>query len=568
MYSGYYLVDFGNLAQMQDQGKIKINIPDDECEDLVFKVKSVKYINEQDYYWYGELLSSPNEAECYCQLGSIILISSQFGRIGYISIDDKTFELIELSQNRFALGKPDGSKFTEAECGVTNSIPYVNPDIIPDIQVRENGNCDVRCLVLYTNKALEAEGGLAAINNRVNLAIAQTNQALRNSFIDDSQLRIELAGVEPLSFTETQLIRFDVNNLASTLDAQNLRSNFDADIVVLLTAGDYGSTFGIVRMIGPNDNTSYSIVQTGTATTGRFTFAHEVAHLFGARHNDDPESGIPHGHNFRTGNFIPCIFGKKQLTILNKAGEADVRILHYSNPQVTYDDKKTGVNGTRDNAQQLRNTACTVAQFEETIRPFNVFVTGDINTCPCGGSSLGVNIFGGTSGATYTYFGEKSIDGINWSTLSTISTAYIPPSAPPHHNCPEEDYIFVRTHVVSSDGQEDIASATIARIYEWPGQEEPCFNQSLNISEGYDNISVFPNPASGYIESEITLLKKGKFTIRIMDSTGKLVTTIIESQDLEMGKHRFSFELRQSGMFFVNAFSDKGEQIVSQFIKL
>ncbi len=568
MYTSYFLVDFGNLAQMQNEGKISINIPDDECEDLVFKVSSVKYVNEQDYYWYGELQSTSNENDCYCRLGNITLISSQYGRIGYISIDDKTFELLELSSSRFVLGKLDGSKFTDAECGVTSKTLSVDPSDMPDIQSRENGNCDVRCLVLYTNNALDAEGGLDAINNRVNLAIAQTNQALSNSSIDVTQLRIELAGVQPLIFTETQIMRTDVFNLANNIDAQILRNAFEADIVVLLTDGDYGNSFGIVEMIGPNNGTSYSIVQTGAATTGRFTFAHEVAHLFGGGHNDDPRPGIPHGHNFKTGNFIPCIFGKKQRTILNLADAGDVRIQHYSNPQVYYDGKKTGVSGSKDNSQQLRNTSCSVSQFRETIRPFNVFITGDINTCPCGSASLVVNIFGGTSGATYTYFWEKSMDGINWTAMSTNSTAYIPPTAPPHHNCPEEDYIFVRVHVVSSDNQQGNAFATITRVYQWPGQVEPCYNQPLIKNEVIDQVTIFPNPTIGHTESAITLSKKGKFTIRILNSTGRIVTTIAENQELEMGTHTFSFDLRQSGLFFVNCISETGEQIVSKFIKL
>lgn len=568
MYTNFNLVDFGNLEQMQNQGKITINIPNDDCDDLIFRVLSIDYVNEQNYYWYGILQSTANENDCNCSLGSITLISSQFGRIGYISVDDNTYELLELSSNRFVLAKLDGSKFTESECGVTNTTPSANLENIPSVQTRDIGNCNVRCLVLYTDNALAAEGSLAALNNRVNLAIAQTNQALRNSWIDDSELRIELAGVQPLEFNETQFIRNDINSLTNNLNAQNLRDIFEADIVVLLTDGEYGSTFGIVRMIGPNEGKSYAIVQTGAATTGRFTFAHEVAHLFGGGHNDDPRPGIPHGHKFKTGNFMPCIFGKSQRTILNLAGENDVRIQHFSNPIVTFDGQKTGVSGKKDNAQQLRNTSCQVAQFRETIRPFSANITGDINTCPCGAAFLGLNITGGTAGATYTYLWERSTDGINWTVFSNFSTAFIPSTGAPHHQCPEEDYIFVRVLITSNDNQQTTASTTIARIYEWPGQEEPCLNQPFTNNGDINNITLFPNPTIGYTEGIFTVTKQGIFTIKVNDSYGRLITTIIDKKLVEEGEHNFSFNLSQPGLYFIQSVNQEGETLISKLIKI
>jgi len=568
MYTNFNLVDFGNLEQLQNQGKITIDIPNDDCDDLIFRVLSIDYVNEQNYYWYGVLQSTANENDCNCRLGDITLISSQYGRIGYISVDDNTYELLELSSTRFVLAKLDGTKFTESECGVTNFTPSANPQDIPDIQTRDIGNCNVRCLVLYTNNALLAEGNLAALNNRVNLAMAQTNQALRNSWIEESELRIELASVQPLAFLETDRIDIDVANLTIDPIAQNLRDIFEADIVVLLTDGEYGSTFGIVEMIGPNDGTSYTIVQTGAATTGRFTFAHEIAHLFGARHNDDPTAGIPHGHKFKTGNFMPCIFGKSQRTILNKAGEDDIRILHFSNPKVSFNGQKTGVAGKKDNAQQLRNTSCQVAQFRETIRPFSATITGDINTCPCGAAFLGLNITGGTAGATYTYLWERSMDGINWTNFSNFSTASIPPTGAPHHHCPEEDYIFVRVLITSNDNQQTSASATIARLYEWPGQEEPCLNQPFTNNGEINNFTLFPNPTIGYTEGQFTVTKHGIFTIKVNDSYGRLVATIIDKKLLEEGDHNFSFNLNQPGLYFVQGVNEGGETQITKLIKL
>lgn len=161
----------------------------------------------------------------------------------------------------------------------------------------------------------------ANINNRIALAIAQTNQALLNSNVVPQNARVVLSGSALLpGFTETERIGDDVATYAARSDVQTTRTITQSDLMILLTNGPYGS-YGVVRAIGPQFATSFGIVQTGAATTGRFTFAHEVAHLFGARHND--HEAIPvyaKGYIFNTGWFI---FTKRRYTIMALLQEID-----------------------------------------------------------------------------------------------------------------------------------------------------------------------------------------------------------------------------------------------------
>ncbi len=42
IYTDYYIIEFGNVRDLQSEGEITINLPDDDCEDLIFKAKSVE----------------------------------------------------------------------------------------------------------------------------------------------------------------------------------------------------------------------------------------------------------------------------------------------------------------------------------------------------------------------------------------------------------------------------------------------------------------------------------------------------------------------------------------------
>lgn len=564
MYTDYYLADWGALIDLQSEGEVAINLPDDDCAELIYQARSVQYTDEGNYSWYGILKFKEEDEDCYCLLGAMTLISSEHGRIGHIIIDDKTYELLELSPEKMLLAKLDSSKFTESECGVNHAVS-TNEDTYDreKAQDRDNGNCDVRCLVLYTNNARNTEGSITAINNRVNLAIHQTNQALRNSDVDRCQLKIELVGVQFFDFEEgsndmgEDIRRFRDNDLD---EVNALLDLSEADIVILMTDGDYGGTFG-VAFVGPNDELPIALVETGAATTGRFTFAHEVAHLFGAQHDDSPVPGIPHGHNFKTGNFLPCIFGARQRTILNRAGNNDIRIQHYSNPDVEYDDKKTGKENKRDNAQQLRNTACIVAQFRTTEEPFSLSIGGDAYACPCMGAYIEADLFGGTAGATYDYTWFMSDDGINWNSLP-YSGANALVTVP----CTEGEGVFVRIDVAGSDGNTGSNTTFIQAAMEWAGQEAPC--PLLTDPDPSNNrLTIYPNPSTNQINIEFQAKMDGVYSILLKDINGKLVEPILQNEYLKLGFYHYIVEPKQAGLFFIHYLDAMGNSHIQKLLK-
>lgn len=564
MYTDYYLVEFGALADLQEDGRITINLPDDNCGDLIYKAKSVDYESEQDYTWYGVLETAIEDNGCHCRLGGITLISSEHGKIGHIMVDSKTYELMQLGENKYLLGKLDASKFTESECAVTNDAPIKSSGIDQKVKPRSSGWCEVRCLVLYTAAALDAEGNVAAINNRVNLAITQTNQALINSNLYPCQVSIELAGVQAYNAfeEESNFIGFDFQRFIDDEmdDVNQLRDFFEADIVVLLTDGEYGNVLGIAA-IGPDETRPLAFVQTGAATTGRFTFAHEVAHLFGAGHDNDQRPGIPHGHNFKTGDFFPCLFGTRQRTIMNLLGFEGARIQHFSNPDVKFDGEKTGKDGTRDNAQQIANEACIVGQYEESVEPFIVYLGGDQFMCPCKGASLEATVIGGTVGATFDYDWFISNDGINWAPLLPYSGSNAIVSVP----CTEGDGVFVRVEVEGSDGNTGSSTTFVEAATEWPGQEAPCLQFTGNGGAG-QTLALSPNPSEGQSEAILQVYKESAYSITLNDTHGGIVKVLAHNQVLAAGTHHFPFDIPRNGLFFIHCVDQQGNQIIEKLL--
>ncbi len=363
---------------------------------------------------------------------------------------------MQIGEERYILGKVEKSNFTDLECGITHNTPLHSPDSKPSIQLRNNGNWDVRCLVMFTENSEAAEGGFEGISNRANMAIAQTNQALRNSNVKSCELRLESIAVVQSDFEETDKIKDDIDDFADDSDVQALRDELEADIVVLLTDGECGLKFGIAGAIDPNDNLAFAIVETD-ATTALFTFAHEVGHLFGGGHETDSRPGIPHGHAFNTGDFPQCLWNwQTNGTILHTLGTEN-RILNYSNPNVVVDGEKTEKKNTRENATQLKNEAC-VAQFRETIEPFGVYITGNDCNCPCASTSKHAVVFNGTGGATYTYTWETSTDGF----ICTISTAYTGDGISHVLSCEEGASVFFRVTAESSDGNTAVSAVSSA----------------------------------------------------------------------------------------------------------
>jgi hypothetical protein len=234
----FQLVEIQNLSTHEVNGKIKISFAGFSCADMIFTRLNSSYTSESDYYWYGFI---DDTSDLSCKSGSITLMARQGEKFGTVIFDDYSYDLQELGSGVQLLSRTKLELFGEDDCAVDSNTVTYRP--VPAKQPKEKTgrilpcqpDCEVRVLVLWTQAAQNLEGN---INNRIALAVAQTNQAYRNSLINEATVRLTLAGSQLVNFVESTAMDIDVAALAGNPAIQALRANAQADLVVLLTDGD------------------------------------------------------------------------------------------------------------------------------------------------------------------------------------------------------------------------------------------------------------------------------------------------------------------------------------------
>lgn len=224
----------------------------------------------------------------------------------------------------------------------------------------------VRILQVYTPEAVTELGGQNSANDRAAFFIAQSNTAFANNVL---AVRFESAGVrfapqaQATNVSNTLLSRIRNTN-DGWYDAYSTteRNSTAADLVTLvvrdgLQSSSGGLLCGQAYSIGASASNGF-FVQNHSCST--FTFVHEAAHLFGARHDNDPTTtpfSFGHGYVNSTGNFR---------TIMAVNSNPQPRIGYFSTIDQSY--VSGGVSrplgtSTRDNERVMRERAAAMAAF-------------------------------------------------------------------------------------------------------------------------------------------------------------------------------------------------------------
>ncbi len=228
----------------------------------------------------------------------------------------------------------------------------------------------VDVMVGYTSRALAAAGGISAVNALIALAVSETNTGYANSGIDQ---RINLVHTLEVAYSEAffdwdiTLDRLQGTNDGFMDQVHPARDAHRADLVVLLV--NDGQSCGLGYLMGTPQISfapwGFSLVNWECAT-GNYSLAHEMGHNMGCEHdraNAGGSGSYPYSfgyqapdHSFRTIMAYDCDY----------PGGCP-RINYWSNPEVFYNGRPTGVVFTSpvsaDNRRTLNNTAPFVGNF-------------------------------------------------------------------------------------------------------------------------------------------------------------------------------------------------------------
>ncbi len=280
-------------------------------------------------------------------------------------------------------------------------------------------------MIVYTAQARSAAGGTAAMEAKLDQHIVDTNTAYVNSQINE-QLRLVYRG--EVSYPDSADMQLDLSRLQNKTDGfmdevHSLRDQYGADLVCLyVKSGSYGGIAYLMTNVS-NSFAGYAFSVVRSDMPGA-VLAHETGHNMACHHDRQNAGGTvayPYAYGYRwTGNS-----GTQWRTVM--AYSPGARILYFSNPNVTYDGKPTGVdhntdpNTSADNARVLNNTASTVAAF----RASTTNSPPNIPSTPSGQTT-------GLAGTSYTYStstndpeGNQVQYTFDWGDGNTTTTAFL-----------------------------------------------------------------------------------------------------------------------------------------------
>ncbi len=245
--------------------------------------------------------------------------------------------------------------------------------VVPEVVPAGDACSVIDVLVVYTPAVANAS---ANIINEINTAIQETNDSYANSGVTQ---RVRLVHAAQINYTESGDMGTDLSRLSGTTDGymdnvHALRNTYGADVVSLwLENGQYCGIGYFMSTVSASFESSAFTAVARSCATGYYSFGHELGHNMSAHHDwfvNPGTSPYPYNHGYVNA-------ADRWRTIMAYNSECSsggfncTRLKYWSNPNVLYNGNPMGVPAgspnPADNRLTLNNTACTVANFRQSV---------------------------------------------------------------------------------------------------------------------------------------------------------------------------------------------------------
>ncbi len=332
-----------------DSKSIDLNVP--MAPAMIAKTAEVTKRAQNDFTWIGKSLEPAGDAIMVVKDGQVT---------GSIKTGASLYRVWPLGEGQHAVVEIDQSKFPKEH---PPSFEKIEPGILPPQYQKGDERSDaqqtITALVAYTPSAQAQIPG--SMESLINLAVAETNQSYVNSKI---RIALQLIKTHKVNYQESGTFEEDVARFMGTSDGSmdeihGLRDQHKADVCVLIT--NNSEYCGYAAAILAKPESAFCVVYHGCAT-GYYSFAHEIGHLQGARHNvemDPSTQPFPYGHGFYINPHWRSIMS------YSTPCTTCTRIQYWSNPGVQYQGNPMGVAEKQDNARVLNETAPYISGFRQ-----------------------------------------------------------------------------------------------------------------------------------------------------------------------------------------------------------
>ena len=295
--------------------------------------------------------------------------------VGTIWVDDKVYEIRPGPGGQSVVSEVDPASFPP--CSDSPDLP---PGAAADLNAlggftkslegdaatakAADPGAEMHLLAMYTPQARDAEGGVAQIEALIQAAVDNANTALINS---DMIGRYVLVHTALANYNDSGNLSTDLNWVDSDAAVAALRNQHGADMVSLVVNSG-GCGIGYVQRSPGSSFASFAFqVTVRDCAVGNLTFAHEHGHNLGFEH--DPANGPSPSIASYPWSFGYYIGGGSARTVMAYPAPCSScpRVMHFSNPGVTYGGLVTGVHNVQDNARTGDLTAPIVHNFRSAV---------------------------------------------------------------------------------------------------------------------------------------------------------------------------------------------------------
>ncbi|QRR02704.1 M12 family metallo-peptidase [Dyadobacter sandarakinus] len=541
--AAYYFIKLNPLASSQQDGVLQLDIPG-RNRPVRAEVSHVEYYSDTEYEWIGKTDEDR---------GTVIVISKRGKVSAHISTPEGVYEILPAPSGMHCLHVIDPRVADDVGCATTSSDgkDHVNERIAAD-QVPQSGNQNAklwpcqevptpRILVLYTPKALALVSSPAELASYADLSLAQFKSAIYNSGISSVAIPT-IVGLAPINFVEDHnSLKDDILKLCTDPAAKNLRNQYQADLVIMYTDGMYGNGLarGASKTQTLKSDSSYSIVELW-CTTSRKTFAHELGHLYGCRHDEDDSAQPTYAKGYNIKNGLGIVTDRTLMVAKNISdNQAQTRLLNFSNPNIQVSGRATGT-ANENNALRVSQSASIIAGFRPNPPPHPVaYVDGPTYVTSPGIKSYEVSYSCGVG--SYSIVWDYSYDGVNYLASNITSDVFTWPFY-------QNQKIWLRA-TVSSGGLS--VSAFISITAQMPSPYKTG-NKAAIEQEGEDFI-ISPNPSAGNIAINYQLNVDADVSLEVLDHSRNVAATIQNSEMQHKGWHSKQWNSAQlsSGTYII-----------------
>lgn len=350
--------------------------------DVRFELQGIetRSVGANSFNLAGSLSDDPNNK---------VVISIKDGRAyGIIRRDDKIYEIRSTADDQQIVVEIDAAALEALDSRNDATLPEVlqpapedqpgefDPDDANEGDSSDAGDTDlvprgriINVLVGYTNDAERAASDIELIAQN---AVAVTNQSYEDS---DVYQRLHLVRVVDLNYEENgagaRTLRDRIRNPSDGHMDQihGIRNESYADIVAVLgTPSDFCGFAYIMGSVSHDFNASAFSITAQRCAVGNLSFAHELGHNMGGRHNWEADNTNGSLFSFNHG-FRDSAASRRTIMSLPSGCASCGRIGRWSDPGASIGGRPLGapLTGSQpaDNHRTLNDTAATVSRFRQ-----------------------------------------------------------------------------------------------------------------------------------------------------------------------------------------------------------